>query len=113
MSETKNVVKKTSTIKKTSVTKGENIINEIEKILGGSGYIKLILPALPGECKVAYVKGTRIIVISDTSEANDMQIQSIHNLHKVELSIARDRAKDRIKNIPGDIPGNKKKGDKG
>lgn len=94
---TKNVVKKTNVTKKMGVIDEENIIKEIEKILGRSGYKKLSQPATPGERKVAYVKGTRIIVISDTPEANDMQIQSIHAWHRVELNMVRERSKEKRK----------------
>lgn len=94
---TKNVVKKTNVTNNMGVTEEEKIIKEIEKILRRSGYKKLIQPRLPGECKVAYVKGTRIIVMSDTPEADDMQIQSIHTWHGVELSMARGRAKEKKK----------------
>ncbi len=96
---TKNVVKKTNVTNKMGVIDEENIIKEIEKILGRSGYKKLRQPALPGERKVAYVKGIRIIVISDTPEANEMQIQSVHTRHRVELSVARERSKEKRKNI--------------
>lgn len=81
MPESKNVNKLTN--------EEENIIKEIEKILGRSGYIKLRQPGLPGECKAAYVKDTRIIVISDTRNANDIQIQSIKSWHRVELGRER------------------------
>lgn len=94
---TKNVVNETTVSKKISVVDEENITKEIEKILRRSGYKKLIQPRLPGECKAAYVKGTRIIVMSDTPEADDMQIQSIHTWHRVELSMARGRAKEKKK----------------
>lgn len=96
---TKNVAKKTGVTKKIYPIKEEKIIKEIEKILGRSGYKKLSQPTLPGERKAAYVKGTRIIVISDTPEANDMQIQSIHTWHRVERSIARETSKEKKKNI--------------
>lgn len=96
---TKNVVKKTSVTKKICAIEEENITKEIEKILRRSGYKKLIRPRLPGECKAAYVKGTRIIVISDTPKADDMQIQSVHTWHRVELSLVRDRMKEKRKNI--------------
>lgn len=99
MPETKNVIKKTNVIKKIGLIEEEKIIKEIEKILGRSGYKKLTQPRLPGECKAAYVKGTRIIVISDTPKADDMQIQSVHTWHRVERSMARGRAKEKRKNI--------------
>jgi len=96
---TKNVAKKTGVAKKIGPVEEEKIAKEIEKILGRSGYKKLSQPALPGEHKAAYVKGTRIIVISDTLEADDMQIQAVHTWHRVERSMARDRAKEKKKNI--------------
>lgn len=95
---TKNVAN-TTVSKKICVIEEENIIKEIEKILGKNGYKKLRQPALPGEHKAAYVKGTRIIVISDTPEANEMQIQSVHTWHRVERSMARERSKEKRKNI--------------
>ena len=79
--------------------KREDIIKDIEKVLGGHGYARFIQPALPGERRIACVKDNEVIIINNIFEANDMQIRSIKSLYKTALIEGRDMAKEIRKKI--------------
>lgn len=57
------------------------IINEIEAVLGRNGYARFRQVEIPGEHKMAYVNGSRIITISDIFDASDSQVSLVIDEH--------------------------------
>lgn len=88
----------------------EDIIKDIEKVLGSKGYARFLQPALPEERRLAYIKDNEIIVIN-IFEANDKRIQSIKSLYKTALIEERDRVNKEEKRVNKEEKRLKKKGE--
>ncbi len=95
-----------------------HLIKEIERILGRAGYRRFMQLGFPGEFRASYVKGNRIITISDIPEAYELKISSIKNIYaalkwKSKEKIKEGRKKLRTtKNIGKKKQKNKRKKDK-